>query len=127
MDPLTGNSTSKQCACRVGGGLPSSRTRFVFSVCRLVSRRCHAISSILGCPARLWVPKTDPPLSLGSCCHSLVMKMQAANVGNYSNFSVFAGLILFSFRCVHFQGLMDAEAVGKIQNIASRSAGGVNR
>ncbi len=52
MDPLTGNSTSKQCACRVGGGLPSSRTRFVFSVCRLVSRRCHAISSILGCPAR---------------------------------------------------------------------------
>jgi hypothetical protein len=40
------------CACRVGGGLPSSRTRFVFSVCRLVSRRCHAISSILGCPAR---------------------------------------------------------------------------
>ena len=40
------------CACRVGGGLPSSRTRFVFSVFRLVSRRCHAISSILGCPAR---------------------------------------------------------------------------
>ncbi len=36
------------CACRVGGGLPSSRTRFVFSVCRLVSRRCHAISSIQG-------------------------------------------------------------------------------
>ncbi len=40
------------CACRVGGWLPSSRTRFVFSVCRLVSRRCHAISSILGCPTR---------------------------------------------------------------------------
>ena len=43
------------------------------------------------------------------------MKMQAANVGNYSNFPVFAGLILSSFRCVHFQGLLDAEAVVKIK------------
>jgi hypothetical protein len=32
-------------------------------------------------------------------------------VGNYSNFSVFADLILSSFRRVHFQGLMDADAV----------------
>ena len=36
-------------ACRVGGELPSYRSRFVFSVCRLVSRRCHDISTILGC------------------------------------------------------------------------------
>jgi hypothetical protein len=43
------------------------------------------------------------------------MIMQTDNVGNYSNFSVFAGLILSSFRCVHFQGPMDAEAVVKIK------------
>jgi len=30
---------------RVGGGLPSGRTGFVFSVCRLISRRCHNIPS----------------------------------------------------------------------------------
>ena len=32
--------------CRVGWGLPMLRPMFVFSVCRLVSRRCHDISAI---------------------------------------------------------------------------------
>jgi len=61
----------RQCACRVGGGLPSSRTRFVFSVCRLVSRRCHAISSILGCPTRPSQNRACAIYAHGSShCHS---------------------------------------------------------
>jgi hypothetical protein len=40
-----------QRICRVGGGLPSLGTGFVFSVCRLISRRCHIIPSILSCPS----------------------------------------------------------------------------
>ena len=36
--------------------------------------------------------------------------MQTANVENYSNFSVFAGPILSSFRRLRFRGLINAEA-----------------
>ncbi len=69
---------TNNCACRVGGGLPSSRTRFVFSVCRLVSRRCHAISSILGCPTRPSQNRACAIYAHGSShCRSLAILLRA--------------------------------------------------
>jgi hypothetical protein len=56
--------------CRVGGGLPRGRTGFVFSVCRLISRRCHIIPSVAGCPSA--PPRTVLALFTHTAPHSAI-------------------------------------------------------
>ena len=49
----------------------SYRTTFVFSVSRLLSRRCHSISAIPGHCAWLTMPSVDFRYAMGSPCGSL--------------------------------------------------------
>jgi len=51
--------------------LPGSRQMFVFSVCRLLSRRCHSISAIPGHCTWLVMPSADFRYAMGSPCGSL--------------------------------------------------------
>lgn len=68
--------------------LPGSRQMFVFSVGRLLSRRCHSISAIPGHSTWLVMPSADFRYAMGSPCGllSLVRDTQRISRGNPGDF-----------------------------------------